>query len=74
VKRGEMTQTLYAYMNKIKIKNKIYLLCKGGVIVTIPIRLILYIRSPPSSLHLNPLPTPLKAITRGFFVLPHISI
>jgi hypothetical protein len=65
------------YCKNFLIKNfiRIYsLYIREGFIVTIPIRLILYIRSPPSSLHLNPLPTPLKAITRGFFVLPHISI
>jgi hypothetical protein len=47
----------------------------GGFIVTIPIRLILYIiyiapiDSPP-----HPLFTPLKAIARGFLVLFHIGI
>jgi hypothetical protein len=47
----------------------------GGFIVTIPIRLILYIIymapivSPPL-----PFPTPLKAIARGFLVLFHIGI
>jgi hypothetical protein len=43
--------------------------------VTILIRLTLYIiYTPPLSLPLNPLPTPLKAIARGFLVLFHIAI
>jgi hypothetical protein len=47
----------------------------GGVIVTIPIRLILYSSyTAPSSLPLNPLPIPLQAIAKGFFVLFHIGI
>jgi hypothetical protein len=44
--------------------------------VTILIRLILYISyiAPPSSLPFGSLPTPLKAIARGFLVLFHIGI
>jgi hypothetical protein len=43
--------------------------------VTIPIRLILYIiYIALSSLRLNPLPKPLKAVARGFLVLFHIGI
>jgi hypothetical protein len=29
-KEGEMTQTLYAHVNKIKIKKKSYMLSKGA--------------------------------------------
>jgi hypothetical protein len=49
------------------------LLYRGRFIVTIPIRLILYISyiTPISS---NPSAAPLKAIARGFFVLFHIGI
>jgi hypothetical protein len=40
---------------------------QGEFIVTIPIRLILYIiYIDPLSLPLSPLPTPLKAFARGF--------
>jgi hypothetical protein len=40
----------------------------GGFIVTILIKLILYIGYiTPSSLPISPLPTPLKAIARGLF-------
>jgi hypothetical protein len=52
-----------------------YIHCTGGSIVAIPNRLILYIAtSPPLSLPLNPFPTPLKAVARGFFVLFHVGI
>jgi hypothetical protein len=49
-------------------------LCGGGFVVTILIRLILYISYiAPWSLPLSPLPTPLKAIIRSFLVLFHIG-
>jgi hypothetical protein len=44
-------------------------------VVTIQIGLYcMLVTSPPSSLPLDPLPAPLKAIARGFFVLFRISI
>jgi hypothetical protein len=49
----------------------------GGFIVTIPIRLVLYIiyfAPHCSSLLLSLLPTPLKAIARGYLILFHIGI
>jgi hypothetical protein len=42
----------------------------GGFAVTIPIILTF----PPSSLPLNPCPTPFKAIARDFLVLFHIGM
>jgi hypothetical protein len=46
-----------------------------GFIVTIPIRLILYISTlPPIISPPQPLPAPLKAIARDFLVLFHIGI
>jgi hypothetical protein len=58
---------LFNFLGKILLG---YIYDPGGFIVTILIRLILYITSPPSSLLL----TPLKAIVRGFLVLFHIGI
>jgi hypothetical protein len=47
----------------------------GGFIVTILLRLILYISYTTSIVSpLNPLPTPLRAIARGFLVLLHVGI
>jgi hypothetical protein len=46
----------------------------GGFIVTIPIKLTLYIgQIAPIFPSPQPLPTPLKTIVRGFFVLFHVS-
>jgi hypothetical protein len=43
--------------------------------VTIPHKLILtFVRSPPLSVPLEPLPTPLKEVARVFFVPFHIGI
>jgi hypothetical protein len=48
---------------------------QGGFLVTIPIRLVLYVGYIASmSLPLGPLPTPLKAVARGFLVLFHTRI
>jgi hypothetical protein len=54
---------------------KIYSLYRGEILVTILIRLILYIiYIAPIIPHPNHLPTPLKATARGFIVLFHIGI
>jgi hypothetical protein len=56
---------------------RIYLLYGGSSLWQFQISLDLnytLVRSPPLCLPLNPLPAPLKAITRSFFVLFHISI
>jgi hypothetical protein len=58
-----------------KIFIRIYSLYGGGFIVTILIRLILYITYiAPLSVPLNPVPTPLKAIIGDFLFVFHIGI
>jgi hypothetical protein len=53
----------------------IYSSCRRGFIVTIAVRLTLYISYiTPIMSPLNPFPTPLKAISRSFFVPFHRSI
>jgi hypothetical protein len=51
-----------------------YIHYMGGLVVTIPIRLILYISYIARCISPQPLPTPPKAIATGFLVLFHIGI
>jgi hypothetical protein len=51
-----------------------YICYIGGFIVSVLVRLTLYLSYIAPIISLNHLPTTLKAIARGFFVLFHIGI
>jgi hypothetical protein len=61
----------FLWMIRFNFFTRIYSLYRGGFIVTILIRLILYINLLPPSVSL---PAPIKAIMRSFLALFHIGI
>jgi hypothetical protein len=75
VQKNKTKNLDFIWIFKIIIHNLfIWYICYGGGFMTIPISLILVALPPYPTLPLHPLPVPLKAVARDFFVLFHIGI